>query len=338
MNVPVKSKFYRHLVLYLVGFFLLFTIINAWVQNQGVQSIGITSQWLPVGLVITAAIATIWIWVKSIYSGIRSRQIQQVTRSGTVLLSFILWFALLNLQRWMMFSIPTNDFVYSMFFGLGYFVLPFCFYVLWRFVLMHIKRYLWVILKMKRYRLLFIFSIVTYVLFYLFSSGLVASPDPRQPLPANGYFRISQLFGLLSYWPSVEFWWPAVNLTGTVSLSTLMLIFTLAGFVGIIIVFLVFNLMATSQKKSLKTIGGTTGSSAGAIIAGSFGCCSLLYPLLLIPLFGSTAVESLSFFLTDPSGLPYNVLQMGILSVMAVTVVSASRRVGDDCQVDKHHA
>lgn len=332
MNILVKSRFYRRLVFYLVGFVLLFAIINAWIQYQDVQ---ITSQWLPVGLVITAAITTIGIWVKSIYSGIRAQHIQQVTRSSAVLLSLILWFVLLNLQQWMFFN-PVNDFVYSMIFGLGYVILPLCFYVLWRFVLMHIKKYLSVILNIQSYRLLFLCSMVAYLLFYLFSSGLVTPPAPEQPLPESGYFRVSQLFGLLSYWPSVTFWWPAVNLTGSVSLGTLMLIFTLAGFVGISIVFLVFNLRAASQKKSLKSIGGTTGSSAGAIIAGSFGCCSLLYPLLLVPLFGSTAVESLSFFLTDPSGLPYNVLQMGILSVMAVTVVSASRRLGDDCQLDKH--
>jgi hypothetical protein len=332
MNFTVKNRFYRHLFFYLVGFFLLLTIVNFWVQNQSVQSTKTIFQWLLIGLMITAAVATISIWVKFIYSGIRAQQFQQVTRSSTVLLSFILWFALLNLQQWT-FSHPINKFVYSMIFGLGYFVLPFCFYALWRLVFMHTKRYLSIILKIQRYRLLFVSSIVVYFLFYLFMSGLVESPDPKQPLPDDGYFRKIQLFGLLSYWPSVEFWWPAINLTGSVSLGSLMLIFTLAGFVGMSIVFLVYNLRATSQKKSLKAFGGTAGSSIGTIIAGSLGCCSFLYPLLL-PLFGSTAAtaaESLSFFMTDPSGLPFNVLQMGILSIIAATAISTASRLNRSC-------
>jgi hypothetical protein len=45
----------------------------------------------------------------------------------------------------------------------------------------------------------------------------------------------------------------------------------------------------------------------------------------------ATAAESLSFFMTDPSGLPFNVLQMGILSIMAATAISAANRLNGSC-------
>jgi ABC-type multidrug transport system fused ATPase/permease subunit len=49
------------------------------------------------------------------------------------------------------------------------------------------------------------------------------------------------LFGPLTFWPNVEFWWPEIQIFGALSVGTLLLLLTIAGFMGISIVSLIYG-------------------------------------------------------------------------------------------------
>jgi hypothetical protein len=139
---------------------------------------------------------------------------------------------------------------------------------------------------------------------------------------------IPLLFGPLTFWPNVEFWWPEIQIFGALSVGTLLLLLTIAGFMGISIVLLIYGWRSSTSKSfGVKAVGSTTGSSM-AITATSFCCCCLpvLYPILAL-LVGSTAAESLTLLLVNSSGPLFNLIQMAILSLMAVTAISAADRL-----------
>jgi hypothetical protein len=327
-SVPLKTA-KRSVIAMLIGIIFPWLMINR-VQAHDFEnhSSSDPTQWIIGSLMFIAAVVTIGIWSKLIYSASRRKVYPEMMRSITVLSSFILWFALIAVQQWVV-SREADLFMYSLAFGLGYFVLPFALFALWRVVLFHAGSYIRSILKIRRYWILLIGTTILYGLFYLFASGLVAPPDPEDPpLPDQGFFGTSEFYGPLTFWPNIEFWWPGVNLFGAVSVGTLFMLITLAGFMAISVVLLVYNWRSRKNKSfHIKEIGGTTGSSM-VIASTSFCCCCLpvLYPLLGL-LVGSTAAESLSLFLVKSSGPLFNLVQFAILSMMTVTAISASKRL-----------
>jgi hypothetical protein len=286
------------------------------------------TQWIIGGLTIIAALITIGIWGKLIHSGIRRQNTTEMMRSITVLISFLLWFALVAIQHWVL-SREANPLIYFVSIGLGYLVLPYALISLWRVVLLHAGSHLRTIFKVSLYRMILIGATIAYSLFYLFASGLLAPPDPEDPpLPNYGFINWQESYGPLTFWPNVEFWWPEIQIFGALSIGTLLLLVTIAGFMGISIVLLIYGWRSrTSKSFGVKAMGSTTGSSM-AIAATSFCCCCLpvLYPILAL-LVGSTAAESLTLLLVNSSGPLFNLIQMAVLSLMAVTAISAADRL-----------
>jgi hypothetical protein len=286
------------------------------------------TKWLIGGISAIAVIVVISIWGRLTYSGIRRQNTKEIIRSVTVLTSFFLWFALVGTQHWVL-SREANPVIYAVSIGLGYFVLPYALISLWSVVLLHAGGHLRSILKVRRYRLVFIAATIAYGLFYLFASGLFAPPDPEDPpLPYYGFIHWYESYGPLTFWPNVEFWWPAIQIFGALSVGTFLMLVTIAGFMGISIVLLIYGWRLRANKKlRVQAVGSTTGSSL-AIAATSFCCCCLpvLYPILVL-LVGSTAAESLALLLVNSSGPLFNLIQMAILSLMAVTAIFAANRL-----------
>jgi uncharacterized membrane protein HdeD (DUF308 family) len=105
-----------------------------------------------------------------------------------------------------------------------------------------------------------------------------------------------------------------------------------------IILFIYSWKLKKDKSKSITALVGATGSSS-AIAATSFCCCCLpvLYPVLAL-LFGSAAAaETLSLALIDSSGALFNVMQIGLFSLMTVSIVTSSNNIkkleSDFCQV-----
>jgi hypothetical protein len=305
---------------FLVGMMVWIYSNSAFAHEYEVHEANIDlMEWIIGGLTVMSIIIIVTIWGGLLRSAYREKNHRAFLSSFTVFLAFILWFALIATQHW----------VYLVSMGFGYIVLPFALIALWRAVLLHVRGHLIQILHLPGYRKLLIGSIIVYGIFYLFGSGLVSPPDPEDPpLPTYGYVASYESYGPLTVWPNFEFWWPLINLYGAVSVGTLMMLLTIAGFMGISIVLVVYNWkFGAAKSPDLKDIGGTVGSSV-AVTMTSFCCCCfpVIYPLLIL-LLGSAATETLTVTLVSASGPLFNFIQMAILSLMAKTAISAAKRL-----------
>lgn len=279
--------------------------------------------WITVPIILIAAIVTVGIWGRLFYSGMKRRSGKEIVRSFTVLVSFFAWFALVALQNW-----GSADFqIYTMTETAGYVILPFALIALWRFVSLHIGNQLHHVLGNRKYRILFTGILILYGVFYLFVSGIVVSPEVVDVNP-NGFFVIYFSRGILAVWPSAGFGWPTVGLAGSMSLDAGLIFLTVTTLMGITIILLVYGWRLSANRQfCMKGVSGTVGSSMG-IAAVSFSCCSLpvLYPLLLL-LFNTATAEYLSSLMLNESGMLFNVLQMTVLSLMAMTTIFIADRV-----------
>jgi ABC-type uncharacterized transport system permease subunit len=135
----------------------------------------------------------------------------------------------------------------------------------------------------------------------------------------------------------MEFWWPAVSLAGSLSLDAFLLFVTITGFMAISMTLLIYGWRVSSNRSyGIKGVSSTVGSGV-AVTFVSFSCCSLplLYPLLLLFL-SSTAAESMAALMVHEAGLLFNLMQMAILSLMAVMVIYMAeqlKRVNVTCKV-----
>jgi hypothetical protein len=319
----VKDRFIKFgFVFLLVGITLPFILLGIIQSNEfRIDSI----QWLSIPLMIIAALVTISIWSRLIYSGIQRKNISETSRSVVVLSSFFVWFAFVLIKN----GNNLSNLVYFTLHYAGYFVLLFSLFALWRVVLLHAGGPVRSILKNHQYRRLFIGIIGVYGLFYLFASGMFLLPNSEKlPNSTNGFIQMYDSYGLLTSWPTMEFWLPAVSLAGSLSLDALLLFVTITGFMGTSMTLLIYGWRTSSnQNFGVKGVSSTVGSGV-AVTFVSFSCCSLplLYPLLLL-LLSSTAAESMAALMVHQAGLLFNLMQMAILSLMAVTVIYMAKRL-----------
>jgi hypothetical protein len=284
------------------------------------------TQWIAVTVMTMAGIVTLSIWSRLAYSAIRHKNGQAAIRSMAVLFSFLVWFAFTLVQNWAF----SNYELYSISRYAGYLVLIFALVTLWRVVWLYAGGYLSLILKIRGYRYFFLGSIIVYGVIQLFASGMLQFPGVEErPITDNGFIKVITSYGLLSVWPDVQLWWPAANLAGSVSLDAFAIFVTLTGFMAMSMTLLLYGWRSGSDKKfRMKGIGSTLGSGI-AITAISFSCCSfpILYPLFLLFL-NSTAATTMSSLIMNQSGILFNLIQMAVLSLMAVTAIFSAGRLG----------
>jgi hypothetical protein len=144
-------------------------------------------EWIIGGLTVISIVVTVTIWGGLLRSAYKEKNHRAFLRSFTVFLAFILWFALIATQHWLL-SRENNFAIYNVSMGFGYFVLPFALIALWRALLLHTGNHLRQILHLSGYRKILISSAIAYGIFYLFGSGLVS--PPRSGRPAASAFRI----------------------------------------------------------------------------------------------------------------------------------------------------
>jgi hypothetical protein len=311
-------------IILLVGI-LLFLVFDI-VQSSGFRSFieSFSIEWVSIPLMIIAALVTVSIWSRLIYSGIQKKNVIEMTRSITVLGSFFVWFAFVLIKN----EYSSSDSVYFTLQYAGYFVLIFSLFALWRVVLLHTGDHLRAILKNRQYRRIFIGIIAVYGLFSLLVSEMVLLPNSENlPASTNGFIKPYGSYGLLTIWPGVYFWWPTVRIAGSLTVDALLMLVTISGFMGISVTLLIHGWRSSSnQNLDIKGMSSTVGSSVVATLA-SFSCCSLplLYPLLLLVL-SSTAAESMAGMMVHQAGLFFNLIQMTILSLMTVTVIFMAKR------------
>jgi hypothetical protein len=265
------------LLILLAGIVLPFLLLDIIQSNEfRIDSI----KWVSIPLMIIAALVTISIWSRLIYSGIQRKNFSETSSSVIVLCSFFVWFAYVLIKN----GNDLSNLVYFTLHYSGYFVLLFSLFALWIVVLLHAGGPVRSILKNRQYSILFIGILGVYALFYLFASGMVLLPTSEKLPNSDGFIQVYESYGLLTSWPTVEFWWPAVSLAGSLSVDALLILVTITSFMAISMTLLIYGWRSTSNRNfGIKGMGSTVGSGVAVTLV-SFSCCSLplLYPLATI--------------------------------------------------------
>lgn len=124
-------------------------------------------------------------------------------------------------------------------------------------------------------------GLALFAVFFSFSAGaLTLNPDLGPGVPQAGYVTMYRVASPLVYWPAVEFYLPAVPLSGFVSLGTLLLVGILGGLLALNIAFLAEQFTARGRLElSRESLGAlaTTGATACCCCApASYAALSVL--------------------------------------------------------------
>lgn len=172
--------------------------------------------WTNYILIIILGLVFLFIWTKVIFNGIHQKSYSLVIRSLNSVLLLILWMSLILIQN----LLPTNAKVYSTTLSVGYFALVFSLFSLWRFVFYQAVYKLGRLLRGRLYRRVLLSVLTVYSLIYLFATGLVTVKPENFAQPG---IRITDNYGPITMWPSIEFFFPKINIFGSISLGTFLI-------------------------------------------------------------------------------------------------------------------
>ncbi|QLH81921.1 hypothetical protein [Halosimplex pelagicum] len=143
-------------------------------------------------------------------------------------------------------------------------------------------------------------AVVTFALFgvfYLFSAGTLSmNPDLTADIAGQGFVTPYQVASPLVYWPALEFYFPAIPLSGYVSLGSLLLVAILGGLVASNAALAARQLTTGGTIDSPRAIVGTV-TTAGATAC---GCCAPAVYGAAGAVFGAAATPVYWAFM-DPS-------------------------------------
>jgi hypothetical protein len=156
--------------------------------------------------------------------------------------------------------------------------------------------------------------------FFSFSAGtLSVNPDVTPAVAGEGFLTLQRVAAPLVYWPAVEFYWPAVPLSGYVSLGTVLLVALLGGLVALNAALVARQAIAGADESPQAMFGAVTAAGATACCC----CAPALYGAVGV-LFGAAASPVYWSFVdpTSPVG--------GLFLAASVLVLTGSAvRAGD---------
>jgi hypothetical protein len=136
-----------------------------------------------------------------------------------------------------------------------------------------------------------------FAVFFAFSAGtMTVNPDLAAGVPRDGFVTTYRVASPLVYWPAVEFYLPAVPLSGYVSVGTLLLVVLLGGLVALNVGLVARQWAAVGDVESTRSMLGAFASS------GATACCCCapaLYGAVGV-LFG-TAASPVYWAFMDPT-------------------------------------
>lgn len=275
--------------------------------------------WVNIVLIIVLGLVFFLVWTSVIYRGLRKMESAFVVRAMNSFVSLAIWLVLILIQLLM----PMNTKVYANTLFIGYFVLVFSLISLWRLVLFQTSKQMKELFKVQLYRRFFVGVSLVYALFYLFATGMITKVDSATFSQPG--ITMTDSFGPLTIWPTMELFFPNMTLFATISVGTILIMITITGLTGIGLTLLFYRWQ--QNKKDVRSIGRTAGISFIIPIA-SFSCCSLplFYPLIVL-FIGTTAAESVTALLMDWTGVLFNLIQVTIFSFLVITIGSITKQM-----------
>lgn len=172
-------------------------------------------------------------------------------------------------------------------------------------------------------RLAGVTGVALFSVFFSFSVGaLTLNPDLGQGVPPNGYVTTYRVASPLVYWPAVEFYVPAIPLSGFVSVGTLLLIGILGSLIALNTAFLAERFTdegSTDLSRESLGAAATTGATACC-------CCAPASYATLSVFFGAAASPVYWAFMDPTSPVGGVFFATSVLVLTGSIVQTASQR------------
>ncbi len=168
---------------------------------------------------------------------------------------------------------------------------------------------------------------IGYALFYIFVTNTVSAPDPGVPIPANlskGYIVFLEVYGPMTVWPDVEFYFPSVNVVGYLSVGNVLLFVSLGLLAAFAVSLLIQNVHARRSLNG-KAVSSLGGAILAAVSTNACCCCTpVLLPALAL-LFGGIVPNSVVLSLVNPQSPVSNLLVIMTLASLTASVILSTR-------------
>lgn len=170
---------------------------------------------------------------------------------------------------------------------------------------------------------------IGYTLFYIFVSNTISLADPGVEIPttlSRGYFIPFEMYGPMTVWPDVKFYFPSVHLVGYLSVGNVLLITSL----GLLTAFAVSLLIRSVHAR--RTLNGKAALSLGgaflaAVSTNACCCCTPIVLPALAVLFGGIIPNATLDFLLNPQSPASNLLVITTLASLTASVILSTRRL-----------
>ncbi len=213
-------------------------------------------------------------------------------------------------------------------FKLAYAVFPFLIFS----VFFAVYSYSWPLIreawKRKSWKRLSCTLGIGYTVFYIFVTNTISVPDPGVPIPADlarGYVVFLEVYGPMTVWPDVEFFFPNVNLTGYFSAGNVLLFVSLA-----LLTAFAVSLLMKSVSARMRSRESAATSVVGAVLASlstnACCCCTpMLFPVLVL-LFGGTVPSAVEESVVNPMSPLSNLLVLATLASLLTSIILSTRK------------
>ncbi|WP_459191740.1 hypothetical protein [Halosimplex sp. J119] len=172
-------------------------------------------------------------------------------------------------------------------------------------------------------------TFVLFAVFYAFSAGTVSmNPDVTADMAGEGFVTSYQVASPLVYWPAVEFYFPAIPLSGYVSVGSLLLVGVLGGLVAANAALAARQWTTGGAIESPRAMIGTV-TTAGATAC---GCCAPAVYGAAGAMFGAAATPVYWAFM-DPSSPVGGLFFAASVLVLTGSAIRASHEPA--CQIPR---
>lgn len=210
---------------------------------------------------------------------------------------------------------------------IGYAVLPLTLFFAWRVIFAFANQSIKITFSSGRYLAYAGIAAISYGVFYMFATNMIAPPDEFDPVLKSSFIVPYQNFGPLAMWPNLEFYLKSVNLTGFVSVGSVITVLTLSGMMGLAVALFLYNINYMTPKAGSTTSSSMFGAIVSSLSTNTCCCCSpAILPAVLV-FFGSSATNSFWLEFSTPSSLAFNLALLLNLGLLLFSIIISSKRI-----------
>ena len=211
--------------------------------------------------------------------------------------------------------------------NIAYVVLPLTLFFAWKVIHSFAGSSIKITFSSNRYLAYAGIAAISYGIFYMFATNMIAPPDESDPILKSSFIVPYQNFGPLAMWPNLEFYLKSINLTGFVSVGSMMIVLTVSGMMGLSVALFLYNLKHTNTKADATASSSIFGAIVSSLSTNLCCCCSpAILPAILV-FFGSATANSFWLTFSTPSSLAFNLAQILNVALLVFSIIVSAKRI-----------